>query len=373
MAKVKSHPEGLFGEQYKHKAKDILSSRFIIPPFSVLNTREGWWQQRKRAWIAAGVHGELGRGFFDGDGTYEKSLGNSRDLQKKYKDSSPGGSPKPAMKQKKGAGKLVRGDGAGHALVTRGMAFNINDIDQARNNPDDEDVIGGTSIFDPVLCEVAYRWFCLPGGAILDPFAGESTKGIVAASMGYKYTGIELRQNQVDVNYKQAKLMKVDPVWLQSDSSKLDKVLPKGQQFDFIWTSPPYYDLEIYSNDSSDISAFSTYAQFMEWYEHIFSLAVARLHDNRFLAVKVSEIRDKKTGEYRNFVGDNIECFKRLGLHYYNDIVLLNVTGSLPLRVGKHFAVSRKVGRTHQNVLVFFKGDMKQIKPLFGDVLMVDD
>lgn len=46
----------------------------------------------------------------------------------------------------------------------------------------------GTSIFDPVLCELAYRWFCPPGGSILDPFAGGSVRGIVAGILGREYT-----------------------------------------------------------------------------------------------------------------------------------------------------------------------------------------
>ena len=39
-----------------------LSDRFMIPPFSVLNAREGWWQNRKRQWLALGIKSELGRG-----------------------------------------------------------------------------------------------------------------------------------------------------------------------------------------------------------------------------------------------------------------------------------------------------------------------
>lgn len=39
-----------------------LAERFGIPPFSVLNAREGWWQNRKRAWLALGIQSELGRG-----------------------------------------------------------------------------------------------------------------------------------------------------------------------------------------------------------------------------------------------------------------------------------------------------------------------
>jgi hypothetical protein len=42
--------------------KVTLSDRFIIPPFTVLDARQGYWQDRKRAWIALGIQSELGRG-----------------------------------------------------------------------------------------------------------------------------------------------------------------------------------------------------------------------------------------------------------------------------------------------------------------------
>jgi hypothetical protein len=39
-----------------------LADRFGVPPFSVLRASEGWWQDRKRAWLALGIKSELGRG-----------------------------------------------------------------------------------------------------------------------------------------------------------------------------------------------------------------------------------------------------------------------------------------------------------------------
>ena len=39
-----------------------LADKFGIPPFSVLNAREGWWQSRKRSWLALGIKSEMGRG-----------------------------------------------------------------------------------------------------------------------------------------------------------------------------------------------------------------------------------------------------------------------------------------------------------------------
>ncbi|HFU0230131.1 TPA: ParB/Srx family N-terminal domain-containing protein [Vibrio parahaemolyticus] len=42
--------------------------------------------------------------------------------------------------------------------------------------------------------------------------------------------------------------------------------------------------------------------------------------------------------------------------------------GSLPIRVGKQFSQSRKLGKTHQNVLVFVRGDAKKAATACGDI-----
>ena len=42
-----------------------LAARFGIPPFSILDVRKGWWQDRKRAWIDIGIRSELGHGEVD--------------------------------------------------------------------------------------------------------------------------------------------------------------------------------------------------------------------------------------------------------------------------------------------------------------------
>ena len=44
------------------QARATLAERFLIPPFSVLDARQGYWQARKSAWLALGIQSELGRG-----------------------------------------------------------------------------------------------------------------------------------------------------------------------------------------------------------------------------------------------------------------------------------------------------------------------
>lgn len=45
-----------------HARMGSLVDRFGIVPFTVLNAREGWWQDRKRGWISLGIQSEVGRG-----------------------------------------------------------------------------------------------------------------------------------------------------------------------------------------------------------------------------------------------------------------------------------------------------------------------
>ena len=72
-----------------------LAERFGIPPFSVLDARKGWWQDRKRAWIDLGIRSELGRGegatYGTADGVTEPGLNHYRNRN----NAAPGGSPRP--------------------------------------------------------------------------------------------------------------------------------------------------------------------------------------------------------------------------------------------------------------------------------------
>lgn len=62
MSDFTPHGEDLFGAPNHKRHGSILGTAFLIPPFSVLNAREGWWQERKSAWLALGIKSEIGRG-----------------------------------------------------------------------------------------------------------------------------------------------------------------------------------------------------------------------------------------------------------------------------------------------------------------------
>lgn len=227
----------------------------------------------------------------------------------------------------------------------------------------------GTSIFDPVLCELAYIWFSPVGGIVLDPFAGGSVRGIVASKLSRQYIGHELRQEQVNANRTQASKICADdehpPAWICGDSRNITDTC-NNVQADFVFSCPPYADLEVYSDDLKDLSTLA-YTEFQAAYAEIIKKTCSLLKNDRFACFVVGEVRNKK-GNYYNFVGDTIQAFKDAGLEYYNEAILITAVGSLPIRAGKQFSASRKLGKTHQNVLVFVKGDGKKAAKACGQV-----
>jgi hypothetical protein len=103
------------------------------------------------------------------------------------------------------------------------------------------------------------------------------------------------------------------------------------------------------------------YHTFLAAYKRVILRCYERLNENRFACFVVGDYRDKTTGHYRGFVADTINAFREVGFALHNDAVLLTMVGSLPVRVAIPFNSNRKLGKTHQNVLVFVKGDARKV------------
>jgi hypothetical protein len=585
-----------------------LAERFGIPPFTVLNAREGWWQDRKAAWLRLGIMSELGRGdaltWDDNDEGDIDGFRHNKAMHRKA-NAIPGGSRMPGVDP--ATGKIVRTDSRARPITTgavpggsaKTISASSRDLykvktadgyrtpaEAARLNTHGDPIkpgvtpaglvygeinsydgaqrtISGTSIFDPVLCELAYRWFCPPGGTVLDPFAGGSVRGIVAAKLGRHYVGIDLSERQLEANRAQARaiigsepppnMVKISakmarlpfngcdpeyirttchaaccqsstsesgtmitihpseqariearggvvidgflepikrrcpfksstthlcglhatpdkpfgciaspftlnnkrtlivrnryrlllcfdhgkkipayqafrasldlifgepeaaritehldngggdllapisdhairmltdndaikhgelsagapeagapfdlpmPCWLAGDSRHIHE-LAQGTNADFVFSCPPYADLERYSDDPRDLSTFG-YEAFRKALAEIIAKTCAYLKPDRFACFVVGDVRDK-AGNYYGFPSHVIEAFQAAGLALYNEAILVTAVGSLPIRAAKQFATSRKLGKTHQNVLVFVKGDARIAAQAIGE------
>ena len=208
-------------KEIKEEANKKLTDEFLIPPTSVFDTRQGYWQERKRAWKDIGISSEVGR---------DEAL--------------------------LGSGLKQLADKLGSKTLT------------------------GTSIFDSVLCEIIYKWFNVHQGNIFDCFAGGSVRGIVAEKLGYKYTEIDLRKEQVEANILNANELNLNPTWICDDSLNADLYI-EDNSVDLLFSCPPYADLEVYSDDERDISNMD-YEQFKDVYKKIIDIACKKVKDDRF-------------------------------------------------------------------------------------------
>ena len=274
---------------------------FIAPPFSVLDVLRGYWQIRKRYWESCGIR--------DG-GRKDELLSSFAGLRGEHDT--------------------------------------------------------GTSKFDPVIAEISYGWFCPVNGTILDPFSGGPVRGSVAAIIGHRYTGIDLSSHQVDVNRRAwddlGMTTQTEPTWICGDACNVRELA--NDDYDLIFSCPPYFDLERYSDDPHDLSTM-TWENFCNKYYAIISDCVAVLKDNRFAVWYVGDVRDGY-GFSRNFVGKSIDAFTDAGMELYNDIIVRNSGATGSLRARGNFR-NRKVTNVHQHLLVFYKGDPAKIQDQFSD------
>lgn len=218
----------------------------------------------------------------------------------------------------------------------------------------------GTSVFDPFLVELMTRWYTLENDTVFDPFAGGSVRGVVTSSLNRRYIGFELRSAQVEANRLQAGISThPDSVtWECADSALAP--FPKCQ---FIFTCPPYWNMERYSDDPNDLSTMDL-DDFFRSYERILAKAVEALDEHCFLAIMVGNVR--KNGKLIGFPEKTVSILSDLGLTYHNELIYLQEVATAAMRAFNAMNSSRLAGSVHQKIYVFCKGTGKQAADRLG-------
>lgn len=303
----------LFGETTTIKPDSVVAQRFIEMPFTILDTKSGRWNDRKRAWKNSGIDSELGRDV----NANEMTDGVEMNIPK-----------------------------------MQGFAYN-----KDGTKKEDDGKASPASIFDPVVCELMYTWFSKAGSQIVDCFAGGSVRGVVAGSLDRSYHGIDLRPEQVKANEQQVKDL-IPNANVTYECGDANVAIANAPMADFIFSCPPYGDLEVYSDKPDDLSTM-TQEQFDKVYASIIKKTCDKLKDDRFACFVVGDYRDKD-GNYTNFTGKTVQAFLDAGLKLYNEAILATPIGTAMLRAGKQFDAKRKLVKTHQNIYVFLKGDARK-------------
>nr|DAD63600.1 MAG TPA: Putative modification methylase [Caudoviricetes sp.] len=325
-------------------ANASLNDRFVVPPFSILDSRKGYWQARKKMWRE--LIGDMGESRND-------TLLHSPEV--KYKDLY-----QRTRKHREELGLSFR------EYLEKYVPDDVKEREASKV------ISAGVSLFDPVLSEICCRWFTPEVGAkIFDCFAGDTQKGLVFGQCGYEFTGIELRQEQVDINNRVLADRGLPIKYICDDGRNVANYFDADSQ-DMLFSCPPYFDLEHYSDLENDASNQKSYEEFIQILHNAFTTAIGCLKENRFAVIVVGDVRDKRTGFYYDFCGDIKRIFKDGGMSLYNEIILVEAGASTALRASRYMD-TRKVAKMHQNILVFYKGNPKDIKKYFPKIEFTQD
>jgi len=230
----------------------------------------------------------------------------------------------------------------------------------------EESVYSGTySVFNIELAYFIVKRYAPKKAKILDAFAGGPPRGLAVAWVNseleekdkHTYFGYDVSVKQISHNHEVARDLNVSThVRYQLEDAR--NISKYDRKYTFAMTCPPYFDLEVYSDQDNDISNAASYEEFNKAMFEIARQHKKVMKAGSFVVMIIGNVRNKKTGELYNLVGDAITNFKANGFMYWDDPVLSKPSGSAAIRAANSWS-GKKLVRTHENVLIFKKPEKK--------------
>ncbi len=207
------------------------------------------------------------------------------------------------------------------------------------------------SIFPPRVALNILKLYANEAARVYDPFAGGGCRAVMAAKAGLDYTGVELREDEVDNINTLAKRHGVeDKIEIIHGDARMANDLPPGH-FDFCYTCPPYWTLEQYKGGVGDLSMM-TYDDFL--------LAISRVvkQTKRVLqpgskSVWVVGLHRHKNGTIVPIPDDIAAIHTELGFAYKEQIIIFRDNKMVLRRVGIFEKEKGLLIRRHEYALVF--------------------
>ena len=214
----------------------------------------------------------------------------------------------------------------------------------------ESDVVNQSSIFNPHLAQMILSAYCPLNAKIYDAFGGGGTRGFIASAMGHDYTGIEIRENEVErILGQQNELnQQFNIICADSRTYEIDESV-----YDFSYSCPPYYDLEVYSDLAGDMSNATTYDDFLNMLRESLRVTYKGLKVGSLCIWVVGNFRDKEKN-LTHFSGDVIRLGKEVGFDLHDELIFWGASGSAVLRSG-NFVANRRSVRVHEQIIIFKK------------------
>jgi DNA modification methylase len=213
-----------------------------------------------------------------------------------------------------------------------------------------------TSIFNPAIACHILNLYGAKATKVFDPFTGGGTRAIICGQAGLDYTGVEIRQAEVDhIKGMVTKMGLTKRITIiRGDARKVPQI--ESQSHDFLLTCPPYWNLERYEGGASDLSMIRSYSQFLA------ELELAVIESTRVLkpgSVSVWVVglhRDKQKGRPGELVclnHDVARMHQRNGFVLKEEIIIYRKNDQALARSGTFEKGSGFLVRRHEYALVF--------------------
>jgi len=136
------------------------------------------------------------------------------------------------------------------------------------------------TMFRPHLAKIIVSEFA--GNTVLDPCCGWGGRMLGTLAAGKKYIGFEPNQETYDGLKNLAEFLGEKPTIYNAGAEDMEKLLPLEDKVDIVLTSPPYFNLEIYSDAKTQSeNMYSSYEQWKNlWLADVIEKSVKRLNDS---------------------------------------------------------------------------------------------
>lgn len=189
------------------------------------------------------------------------------------------------------------------------------------------EMLGGNiaTNFKTINAKALYQHFCKEGDVVLDYSAGFGGRMLASMSLGLEYIGIDPSTDTCDNLNKLGECIRsVNNVNFSIYEMGSEEELPETlvNSVDFAFSSPPYFNLEVYTDD--DTQCYNKFNNLDDWFEGYVRPTIRNIYlslkNGKHYAVNIADF--KSGGKDINFVSEWIRISEEEGFVYEKQIFM---------------------------------------------------
>lgn len=204
--------------------------------------------------------------------------------------------------------------------------------------------------------------YCPERGHVYDPFAGHNSRMQLCFEAGRSYTGVDLSHEFMEANRKVRDILlkKKEQSIIPEDFGDSIRLIEgssanvnlRSDIFNFTITSPPYWDLEYYGDETEQLGKHKTYNSFLGAIEKHVQENYRVLRPGAFCIWCINDFR--KDGKFYSYHSDLINIFNNARFKHFNNYIT-DLMSSLGECFAKQIFETKILPKRHEYIIVFYK------------------